>query len=122
LLQRALENLLSNAIRYSPPEGEVRVVVNDVAGAVEIDVADSGVGVPELFKKELFKKFGSVEAAGGGIRRGFGLGLYMVDLVAKAHGGQATVRDREGGGTVFRIAMPGPPGGAREDLHLSNLG
>ena len=108
LLQRALENLLANAIRYSPPGGEVRVVVKEAAGAVEIEVTDRGIGVPDLFKKELFKKFGSVEAASGGVRRGFGLGLYMVDLVARAHSGQATVRDREGGGTVFGIVVPRP--------------
>lgn len=108
LLQRALENLLANAIRYSPPGGEVRVVVKEAAGAVEIEVTDRGIGVPDLFKKELFKKFGSVEAASGGVRRGFGLGLYMVNLVARAHSGQATVRDREGGGTVFGIVVPRP--------------
>jgi signal transduction histidine kinase len=62
--------------------------------------------VPAPFKKELFSKFGSVEAARGGVRRGFGLGLYMVDLVAKAHGGRGTVRDREGGGSIFGIAVP----------------
>ena len=106
LLRRALENLLSNAIRYSPAGGEVRVDVKDTAGAVEIEVADSGVGVPGAFKKELFTKFGSVEAANGGIRRGFGLGLYMVDLVARAHGGRGTVRDREGGGSIFGITVP----------------
>jgi len=106
LLRRALENLLSNAIRYSPPGGEVRVDVKDAAGAVEIEVTDSGVGVPGALKKELFTKFGSVEAASGGIRRGFGLGLYMVDLVARAHGGRGTVRDREGGGSIFGITVP----------------
>jgi signal transduction histidine kinase len=106
LFRRALENLLSNAIRYSPPGGEVRVVVKESAGLVEIEVIDSGIGVPDVFKKELFKKFGSVEAASGGVRRGFGLGLYMVDLVARAHGGKATVRDRGGGGTIFGIAVP----------------
>jgi two-component system sensor histidine kinase/response regulator len=106
LLRRALENLLSNAIRYSPCGGEVSVNVKDAAGAVEIEVTDTGVGVPGAFKKELFSKFGSVEAANGGIRRGFGLGLYMVDLVARAHGGQATVRDHDGGGSTFGIAVP----------------
>ena len=106
LLRRAVQNLLSNAIRYSPMSGEVLVSVKHTAQAVEIEVADRGPGVPELFKKELFKKFGSVEAAAGGIRRGFGLGLYMVELAAKAHGGSATVRDREGGGTIFGIVVP----------------
>lgn len=112
LLRRALENLLSNAIRYSPPGGEVQVVVKETAGVVEIEVIDSGLGVPDLFKKELFKKFGSIEAASGGVRRGFGLGLYMVDLVARAHGGHATVRDHGGGGTIFGIAVPREAGAA----------
>jgi signal transduction histidine kinase len=84
----------------------VRVSVKEAAQAVEIEIADRGPGVPERLKTELFKKFGSVEAASGGVRRGFGLGLYMVDLAAKAHGGWATVRDHEGGGTVFGIVVP----------------
>lgn len=112
MLRRALENLLSNAIRYSPPGGEVRVVVKEAAGVVEIEVIDSGLGVPDLFKTELFKKFGSVEAASGGVRRGFGLGLYMVDMVARAHGGLATVRDHKGGGTIFGITVPQRSGAA----------
>ena len=113
LLRRALENLLSNAIRYSPPGGLVRVAVIEAAGAIEIEVIDSGAGVPDRFKKELFKKFGSVEAASGGVRRGFGLGLFMVDLVVRAHGGHTTVRDHGGGGTIFGIAVP-RRGGALE--------
>ncbi len=106
LVKRAVENLLSNAVKYSPPGAEVSVTITDVNGGVEIDVSDRGCGVPEAFKNELFKKFGSVEAARGKVRRGFGLGLHLVDLVAAAHGGRALVRDREGGGTVFGIFLP----------------
>lgn len=106
LVKRAMENLLSNAVKYSPPGAEVSASVTDVDGGIEIIVSDRGCGVPEAFKSELFKKFGSVEAARGNVRRGFGLGLHMVNLVATAHGGRALVRDREGGGTVFGIFLP----------------
>lgn len=106
LVRRALENLLSNAIKYSPRGGVVTASVADAAEGVEIQIGDRGAGVPERFKNQLFKKFGSVEAARGEARRGFGLGLHLVDLVATAHGGRAMVRDREGGGTVFGIFLP----------------
>lgn len=106
MMRRAVQNLLSNAIRYSRAQGEIRVTVKEAAQAVEIEIADSGPGVPDIFKKELFKKFGSVEGAAGGVRRGFGLGLYMVELAARAHGGKARVRDGENGGSIFAIVLP----------------
>ena len=106
LVKRAFENLLSNAIKYSPSGAEVWACVFEVPGGVSVEIADSGAGVPEPFKAELFKKFGSVEAARGDVRRGFGLGLHLVSLVASAHGGRAFVRDREGGGTIFGLFLP----------------
>jgi signal transduction histidine kinase len=106
LVRRAVENLLSNALKYSPPGTEVTVTLTEVDDGIEIDISDRGCGVPEAFKSELFKKFGSVEAARGSVRRGFGLGLHLVNLVATAHGGRALVRDREGGGAVFGIFLP----------------
>lgn len=106
LVRRALENLLVNAVKYSPAGGEVQAAVHSVDGGIEIEVADRGVGVPDQFKRELFTKFGSVEAARGGVRRGWGLGLYLVDLVATAHGGRARVSDRDGGGTTFGLFLP----------------
>jgi signal transduction histidine kinase len=72
-------------------------------------IADRGVGVPDSFKEVLFKKFVSVEAARGGPRLGFGLGLYLVNLVATAHGGHAVIRDREGGGASFGFFIPRQP-------------
>ena len=72
--------------------------------------------IPDPLKRELFKKFGSVEAARGEVRRGYGLGLYLVNLVATAHGGRAVVRDRVGGGTTFGLYLPrsGVPGSSGE--------
>jgi signal transduction histidine kinase len=109
LVKRAFENLLSNAIKYSPSGAEVWANIFEVAGGISVEIADRGAGVPEAFKAELFKKFGSVEAARGDVRRGFGLGLHLVSLVASAHGGRAFVRDREGGGTIFGLFLPRRP-------------
>ncbi|MDH3592714.1 MAG: response regulator [Planctomycetota bacterium] len=106
LMRRAVENLLSNAVKYSPQDETIDIVIeaNDVA--CEIRVCDRGEGIPDALKPELFKKFGSIEAKGRGTRRGIGLGLYMVRLVAEAHEGEARVADREGGGTVFSVRIP----------------
>jgi two-component system sensor histidine kinase/response regulator len=106
LLLRAIENLLSNALKYSPDGGVVEAVVRWSDSEVEIEVADRGAGIPDHLKRHLFEKFGSIEVARGAVRRGVGLGLYLVRLVAKAHGGHAVVRDREGGGTVFALVLP----------------
>lgn len=106
LMRRAVENLLTNALKYSPFGGVVVAAIHRSNGDVEIQVADRGVGIPDAVKAELFQKFGSVELAHGEARRGIGLGLYLVKLVAAAHGGRAVVRDREGGGTTFGILLP----------------
>ncbi len=106
LVRRAVENLLANAVKYSPPHGTIDVGVRREDGGVEIAVADRGPGVPEPLRAALFEKFGSVEAARQQARRGYGLGLYLVKLVATVHGGRAIVRSREGGGSVFGLWLP----------------
>jgi signal transduction histidine kinase len=108
LVRRAIENLLSNAVKYSPSGSIVRVAVRPTAGEVQIEVADRGQGIPNNLKEQLFQKFGSVESARGEARRGVGLGLYLVKLVATAHGGRTLVRDRRGGGTAVGLLVPGP--------------
>jgi signal transduction histidine kinase len=106
LVRRAVENLITNALKYT--RGRVDVGVSHVAGSdAEVTVADEGPGIPDALKSGLFEKFGSVEASRGQTRRGIGLGLYMVRLVAAAHGGTVAVEDRSGGGTVFRLTLRG---------------
>ena len=107
LVRRSLENLVSNAMKYTPPGGQVRIAARCANGDVELEVGDRGPGIPDDFKEGLFEKFGSVEARKGCARRGTGLGLYLVRLVAEGHGGQVSVRDRAGGGAVFRLRLAG---------------
>ncbi|TMA26332.1 MAG: response regulator [Deltaproteobacteria bacterium] len=108
LVRRSMENLLSNALKYTPSGGDVRLSVRARPAEVEIEVADRGPGIPDELKGSLFEKFGSVEVKRGGVRKGFGLGLYLVKLVAQGHGGEVSVEDRPGGGSVFRMILGGP--------------
>jgi two-component system, sensor histidine kinase and response regulator len=106
LVRRAIENLLGNALKYTPEGSIVRTAIRRAGTEVEIEVADRGCGVPEAFKQQVFQKFASVEAARGEARRGVGLGLYLVSLVATAHGGRTSVRDRNHGGAAFGLYLP----------------
>lgn len=112
LVRRAVENILANAIRYSPRRAAIDVGTRAADGGAEIVVADRGPGIPDAYRGRLFEKFGSLEVAKGEARRGCGLGLYLVRLVASAHGGRAEAQNREGGGSVFGLWLPS---GARGD-------
>lgn len=105
LVRRCVENLVANAIKYSKRGGEVCVAVSRAEHEVVVEVRDRGPGIPDRHKARLFEKFGTIEAVRDNQRRGFGLGLYLVNLVAAAHGGVARALDREGGGTVFRVTL-----------------
>ncbi len=106
LVRRALENLIANAIRYSPRGATVTVMGRATQREVCFEIADDGPGIPDQFKETVFGKFTSVESERGEARRGFGLGLYQVKLVVDAHGGQVAVHDRATGGAVFEMRLP----------------
>jgi two-component system, sensor histidine kinase and response regulator len=104
LIQRALENLLMNALRHTKERIDIEVVGD--TKTIAISVSDRGPGVPDPLKDELFDMFGSLALQKAGGRRGHGLGLYLVRLVADAHGGEVVVRDRAGGGASFVVTLP----------------
>src|SRR5262249_36785292 len=97
---RAVGNLLGNAAKWSPPGGVVEVSVAD--GSVV--VRDHGPGIAESDLPHVFERFyRSVDARG---KPGSGLGLAIVRQVAESHGGSATVRNADGGGSEFRLTLP----------------
>jgi two-component system sensor histidine kinase KdpD len=100
-----VENLISNAIKYTSSGKGVSVSVTNRSGFIQIEVADGGPGIPDSLKNVLFERFGSVEAHKGQQRRGIGLGLYLVKLVAEAHGGDVSAHDGPGGGALFRMRL-----------------
>ena len=104
LLRRALENLLINAFRHTRERVDVEVTGTETQ--LTLSVCDRGAGVPDFLKGELFDMFGSLALQKAGGRRGHGLGLYLVKLVAQAHCGGVVVTDRPGGGAAFVISFP----------------
>jgi two-component system sensor histidine kinase/response regulator len=109
LVRRALENLLVNAIKYSPSGGTVELSWAPADGGLEISIADRGDGIPAPVRETLCQKFGNVSLQKRSERRGYGLGLYQVRLAVDAHGGSVRASDREGGGTVFAVFLPTVP-------------
>ena len=107
LLITALRNLLENAVAYSPDRTRVDVSVRLAPGdAVEISVADQGIGIPERDLERIFERFYRVDPARSRATGGTGLGLAIVKHVTAAHGGKVTVVSTEGAGSTFTLRLP----------------
>lgn len=108
-LAQVLDNLVSNAIKFTPAGGrvEVRVVAGD--GAAIIEVEDTGQGIPATEQERLFDRFyRSARARDSGVQ-GVGLGLSIVEAIVDAHSGRIDVESEEGAGTTFRVELPRRP-------------
>ncbi len=107
LLVTALRNLLDNAVAYSPEKTRVVVSTKRVsAEAVELSVADQGIGIPERDLERIFERFYRVDPARSRATGGTGLGLAIVKHVTAAHGGLVTVISKEGAGSTFTLRLP----------------
>ena len=103
-LEQALGNLVDNALRHG--DGTVRIEAVRRDGAVELCVSDEGAGFPPDFLDRAFDRFARAdEARGGGST---GLGLSIVDAIARAHSGTAEATNRNGGGALVRVRLPAP--------------
>ena len=107
---RVLENLLENAIKFSPAGGTIRVAVADLPanGTVLLSVADEGPGVPDMEKDRVFDRFHQTSTGRAVMNRGVGLGLSICRHIVDAHGGMIWVADHEPRGAVFCVLLPGP--------------
>jgi len=105
-LVQAFENLLLNAIKYSPTGGEIVVRVSRDGDQARVDVIDHGIGIPKSALPQLFSKFfraGNVDALQIG---GLGIGLYIVSEIVSLHGGTLAVESDEGQGSMFSVLLP----------------
>lgn len=109
LFPRLLDNLASNAIRYTPPEGRILLVAARSGGEVVLSVHNTGAPVPTTERDKIFDKFQQGDSE---TRRmlGWGLGLYFCRLVAEAHHGRIAVEDVVGWPTSFVIRLPASDG------------
>ena len=104
-LRQVLTNLIDNAIKYSPAEGEVEVRAYQENGRVLVDVRDRGPGIAKADQKLIFEKFGRV-TGGGATRPGTGLGLFIARSIAEAHGGGLEVQSAPEQGATFTLELP----------------
>jgi len=108
LMRRVLNNLLINALKFTPEGGQIAVEAGVEQSRVVFTVGDSGPGVPLSERSRIFQKFAQVQ---GGERRGAGLGLTFCKMAVEAHGGTLVVEDSPLGGALFKISLPfGPEG------------
>jgi signal transduction histidine kinase len=109
LLERALDNLVSNAIKFSPEGGEIVLGAHVEAGWVRLSVGDQGPGVPPDELASLFQPF--FRGSNAPRADGHGLGLAIVQRVAKVHGGAVHASNAAGGGLEVRLELPLAPVG-----------
>jgi len=105
-LAQLLDNLISNAIKFTPPGGNVTVRLAATDGTVSIEVSDTGIGVPETERERLFERFFRSQTALERQIQGTGLGLHISKAIVEAHGGRIGVDSEEGSGTTFVVELP----------------
>lgn len=105
-LQTLVDNLVSNAIKFSPEKGRLQVHLRAHEGQAVIEVADSGPGIPEAERRRIFDAFYQGSNVPNGHVRGTGLGLSIAREYAQAHGGYIEVIDRDGAGACLRVVLP----------------
>ncbi|OOG49168.1 HAMP domain-containing sensor histidine kinase [Rhodanobacter sp. C01] len=104
LLERALDNLITNAIKFSPAGRSVELAVQVHDGIAELSIRDHGPGVPEAELDSLFRPF--FRGSNAALTDGHGLGLAIVQRVVKVHGGEIHARNGEGGGLEVLLRLP----------------
>ena len=105
-LGQVLDNLLTNAIKFTPRGGRVEVGVERRDGGLVLSVHDTGIGIPPEERDRIFDRFFRTSDATRRAVPGSGLGLAVAKSVVEAHGGTIAATSRDGGGTTFRVELP----------------
>jgi signal transduction histidine kinase len=105
-MNEVLGNLLSNAFKFTPRGGEVELSIEAVDGSVQINVRDSGAGIPAEQVPHVFDKFYQADNQRAASSKGSGLGLAIAKSIVEAHGGTIRCHSNPGSGTTFTIVLP----------------
>lgn len=106
LLKRLLLNLLDNAVKYTPPDGEIRMKLSSRNGTAIVSISDTGIGIPLEDQRQIFDRFYRVDKARSRSLGGAGLGLSIARWIAEAHGGTISVESVPGKGSEFTVELP----------------
>jgi signal transduction histidine kinase len=101
-----IDNLVSNALKFTPDEGRVDVRLSDAGDHAVVEVSDTGMGIPDEEQQRLFERFFRASSATSRAVPGAGLGLTIVKTIVEAHGGTVGLTSREGEGTTVRVQLP----------------
>ncbi len=115
-LERLIVNLLDNGIKYNRLQGRVTLRLKTEGGQVVLEVADTGIGIPQDALGRIFERFYRVDKGRSREDGGTGLGLAIVKHVVQAHGGAVDVESRLGQGSTFRVRLPLAGAGGEADL------
>jgi signal transduction histidine kinase len=105
-IAQVLDNLLTNAARYSPSEARIGVRARAINGHVEVAVEDHGPGIPENQREQVFDKFVRLDGSGSNQPGGSGLGLAICRGIVQAHGGRIWVEPNAHQGSTFAFSLP----------------
>ncbi len=106
MLHIAINNLLENAVKYTPEDKPVKITLNTANRVTVLSVADEGTGIPDAEKRKIFAKFYRVGNEESRKAKGTGLGLYLTNKIVQQHKGRIIVKDNKPSGTVFEICLP----------------
>jgi PAS domain S-box-containing protein len=105
-LTQVMVNLISNAIKFSPPNGEVAISIAHEGSRARIAVRDHGSGIPPEFRARIFEKFAQADNSDSRQKGGTGLGLSIVKQIVGRLDGEVGFEDAPGGGTIFHVDLP----------------
>jgi signal transduction histidine kinase len=105
-IRRVVDNLLSNALKFTPSGGQIRASVRKEAESVILAVEDTGPGIPELEADRLFVEFGKTSNLPTGGEKSTGLGLSICQRIVSAHDGSIGFENLPEGGTRFSVILP----------------
>jgi signal transduction histidine kinase len=105
-MRMVVDNLVSNATKYTPEGGSIRVTLEEAGDRVAVEVADSGVGIAAGDRERLFRKFSRVDNPLSVSAGGTGLGLYLAGEIVRLHEGEIIVVSEPGKGSTFRVLLP----------------
>lgn len=110
-ITQILDNLIGNAVKYSPSGGDVVVAAEDEGSTIRLDISDQGLGIPEHHRDKIFQRFHMVDDdVDHKAVKGTGIGLYLVKHLAQAHGGDVFLSSSEvGKGSTFSVRLPKQP-------------